>query len=146
MGCAAEWSQCHGQGFTGPTCCSVGLQCVVVSEYYGQCRGEKHEDADGFVVYASPKSGGLLSGDLAQCAHDVAACARDAAARWRAAATEDPKLWGLPAFGAAVLLFLLLACVTFCRVRRRGGRRAPPKLDFEEQGRQLVSAGSEEDV
>ena len=50
-----------------------------------------------------------------------------------AAARDDPKLYaGLPLFAAAMAAFLLLACITFYRVRRRGGRKAPPRLNFQE--------------
>ena len=35
--CAAEWKQCGGSGFSGPTCCESGLVCSKESEWYSQC-------------------------------------------------------------------------------------------------------------
>lgn len=35
-GCAAEWAQCGGSGWTGPKCCSVGT-CKASNEWYSQC-------------------------------------------------------------------------------------------------------------
>ncbi|KAF6760913.1 family 11 glycosyl hydrolase [Ephemerocybe angulata] len=34
--CAAQWGQCGGQGFTGPTCCQSGT-CTVTNQWYSQC-------------------------------------------------------------------------------------------------------------
>ena len=33
-----EWEQCDGLQFTGDRCCAVGLKCVIINEYYGQCQ------------------------------------------------------------------------------------------------------------
>ncbi|KAJ7787997.1 cellobiohydrolaseII [Mycena olivaceomarginata] len=33
----AVWSQCGGQGWTGPTTCVAGATCVVSNPYYSQC-------------------------------------------------------------------------------------------------------------
>ncbi|KAI9024662.1 endo-glucanase RCE3 [Hyaloraphidium curvatum] len=35
--CAAQWGQCGGIGFTGPTCCPSGWACKVQNAYYSQC-------------------------------------------------------------------------------------------------------------
>ncbi|KAJ6543233.1 concanavalin A-like lectin/glucanase domain-containing protein [Mycena vulgaris] len=35
--CAAEYAQCGGQGFVGPTCCVSDTTCVVDNEFYSQC-------------------------------------------------------------------------------------------------------------
>jgi xyloglucan-specific endo-beta-1,4-glucanase len=34
--CAAQWAQCGGQGWTGPTCCTAG-KCTVSNQWYSQC-------------------------------------------------------------------------------------------------------------
>ncbi|KAJ7042961.1 glycosyl hydrolases family 11-domain-containing protein [Mycena alexandri] len=35
--CAAQWGQCGGQGFVGPTCCVSGFTCKAANAYYSQC-------------------------------------------------------------------------------------------------------------
>ena len=35
--CASMWAQCGGNGFNGPKCCQQG-KCVVVNEWYSQCK------------------------------------------------------------------------------------------------------------
>jgi len=35
--CADKWSQCEGEGFTGPTCCKSGYKCHKYNKYYSQC-------------------------------------------------------------------------------------------------------------
>ncbi|EHA57773.1 1,4-beta-D-glucan cellobiohydrolase cel6a [Pyricularia oryzae] len=35
--CAAQWGQCGGQDYTGPTCCQSGSTCVVSNQWYSQC-------------------------------------------------------------------------------------------------------------
>ncbi|KAF7351939.1 Endo-1,4-beta-xylanase [Mycena venus] len=35
--CAAEYAQCGGEGFVGPTCCVSDTTCVVENEFYSQC-------------------------------------------------------------------------------------------------------------
>ncbi|KAJ7691447.1 concanavalin A-like lectin/glucanase domain-containing protein [Mycena rosella] len=35
--CAAEYAQCDGQGFTGPTCCVSDTTCVVSNQFFSQC-------------------------------------------------------------------------------------------------------------
>lgn len=35
-GCSAQWGQCGGQGWTGPTCCSSG-KCTFSNTWYSQC-------------------------------------------------------------------------------------------------------------
>ena len=35
-GCSAEWGQCGGEGWTGPTCCSTG-SCKYSNAWYSQC-------------------------------------------------------------------------------------------------------------
>ena len=37
LGQAAEWGQCGGIGWTGPTTCVVGTTCTVLNDYYSQC-------------------------------------------------------------------------------------------------------------
>jgi hypothetical protein len=34
--CAAQWAQCGGQGYSGPTCCSAG-KCTFSNDWYSQC-------------------------------------------------------------------------------------------------------------
>jgi Fungal cellulose binding domain len=36
-GQAAQYAQCGGDGFTGPTVCVAPYTCTVSSEYYSQC-------------------------------------------------------------------------------------------------------------
>lgn len=36
--CAAQWTQCGGQGWTGPTCCITGFHCVQSSIWYSSCQ------------------------------------------------------------------------------------------------------------
>ena len=61
--------------------------------------------------------------------------------RFVAAADEDGRLWGFVAFMGATLAFLLLACVTFCRVRRTGGRKTPPRLNlYDDETTELAAA------
>ncbi|CAF1381388.1 unnamed protein product, partial [Rotaria sordida] len=36
-GCSAQWAQCGGIGWNGPTCCDQST-CVVSDSYYSQCR------------------------------------------------------------------------------------------------------------
>jgi hypothetical protein len=36
-GCSAEWGQCGGTGWTGPTCCVSGNTCTYSNAYYSQC-------------------------------------------------------------------------------------------------------------
>ncbi|KAK7461511.1 Esterase/lipase/thioesterase [Stygiomarasmius scandens] len=36
-GAAAQWAQCGGQGWTGPTACAAPYKCNVVNPYYSQC-------------------------------------------------------------------------------------------------------------
>lgn len=36
-GTAAQWAQCGGQGYTGPTTCASGSVCTYSNEYYSQC-------------------------------------------------------------------------------------------------------------
>jgi beta-xylosidase len=36
-GCSAKWSQCGGQGWTGPTCCQSGSTCQAQNQWYSQC-------------------------------------------------------------------------------------------------------------
>ncbi|KAJ7765446.1 concanavalin A-like lectin/glucanase domain-containing protein [Mycena maculata] len=35
--CAAEYAQCGGEGFTGPTCCISNTICMMNSLYFSQC-------------------------------------------------------------------------------------------------------------
>lgn len=35
--CAAQWGQCGGQGWTGPTCCVSPYTCKSQNQYYSQC-------------------------------------------------------------------------------------------------------------
>lgn len=35
--CAAQWGQCGGQGWTGPTCCVAPYTCKAQNAYYSQC-------------------------------------------------------------------------------------------------------------
>ncbi|KAJ7814382.1 concanavalin A-like lectin/glucanase domain-containing protein, partial [Mycena olivaceomarginata] len=35
--CAAEYAQCGGQGFTGPTCCVSDTTCVVSNPFFSHC-------------------------------------------------------------------------------------------------------------
>jgi len=35
--CVAKYAQCGGIGYSGPTCCESGSECVVSNEYYSQC-------------------------------------------------------------------------------------------------------------
>ncbi|KAL2261423.1 hypothetical protein VTK26DRAFT_4190 [Humicola hyalothermophila] len=35
--CGAVWTQCGGNGWTGPTCCESGSTCVAQNEWYSQC-------------------------------------------------------------------------------------------------------------
>jgi hypothetical protein len=35
---AGSWQQCGGQGWTGTTCCDVGLSCNVENRWYHQCQ------------------------------------------------------------------------------------------------------------
>ncbi|KAL1843761.1 hypothetical protein VTK73DRAFT_2737 [Phialemonium thermophilum] len=35
--CASTWSQCGGNGFSGPTCCTSGNTCVKLNDWYSQC-------------------------------------------------------------------------------------------------------------
>ncbi|KAF7336297.1 putative alpha-L-arabinofuranosidase [Mycena venus] len=35
--CAAQWAQCGGQGYSGPTCCQSGFTCTFSNDYYSQC-------------------------------------------------------------------------------------------------------------
>ncbi|KAI0439910.1 1, 4-beta cellobiohydrolase [Xylaria telfairii] len=35
--CAAQWGQCGGNGWTGPTCCASGSSCVKQNDFYSQC-------------------------------------------------------------------------------------------------------------
>jgi len=35
--CAAQWGQCGGQGWTGPSCCAAGSVCTVSNPFYSQC-------------------------------------------------------------------------------------------------------------
>ncbi|THU99840.1 hypothetical protein K435DRAFT_936893 [Dendrothele bispora CBS 962.96] len=37
QGTAAQWAQCGGQGWTGPTTCASPYKCNVVNPYYSQC-------------------------------------------------------------------------------------------------------------
>ena len=71
----------------------------------------------------------------AQAAHLTASVSKFAVlakAELAQAARDDPKLQiGLPVAFGIVGCFLLLACFTFWRVRRRGGRKRPPRLDYE---------------
>lgn len=34
--CAAQWAQCGGQGWAGPTCCTAG-KCTASNQWYSQC-------------------------------------------------------------------------------------------------------------
>ena len=63
-------------------------------------------------------------------AHLGAAFANGRSELERAAEADEKLRKGLPIFFGSMGAFLLLACVTFCRVRRRGGRKAPPRLEF----------------
>jgi hypothetical protein len=36
-GCAAQWAQCGGSGWTGPTCCVSGTTCKYSNDWYSQC-------------------------------------------------------------------------------------------------------------
>ncbi|KAL2203536.1 concanavalin A-like lectin/glucanase [Sarocladium strictum] len=36
-GCAPQWGQCGGQGWSGPTCCQSGIPCVYLNQYHSQC-------------------------------------------------------------------------------------------------------------
>merc|ERR1719326_1948233 len=36
-GCAANWDQCGGAGFSGPTCCQPGYTCQYETDSYSQC-------------------------------------------------------------------------------------------------------------
>merc|ERR1712167_134603 len=37
--CAADYDQCGGQGWSGPTeCCNSGTKCVKNGDYYSQCQ------------------------------------------------------------------------------------------------------------
>jgi len=36
-GCSAEWGQCGGIGYNGPTCCAAGTTCQEANAYYSQC-------------------------------------------------------------------------------------------------------------
>ena len=79
-------------------------------------------------------SGLLASGAVAQ--QSISQFAGKAAQELEQAAHDDPKLRkGLPMFFSAVGAFLALACVTFYRVRRKGGRKRPPRVDFLEMRR-----------
>jgi endo-1,4-beta-xylanase len=35
--CSAQWGQCGGQGWNGPTCCASGTTCKYSNPYYSQC-------------------------------------------------------------------------------------------------------------
>ncbi|GAM40115.2 swollenin Swo [Talaromyces pinophilus] len=35
--CAAQWAQCGGSGFSGPSCCESGSSCTSLNSYYYQC-------------------------------------------------------------------------------------------------------------
>ncbi|TPX15848.1 uncharacterized protein E0L32_000182 [Thyridium curvatum] len=35
--CAAQWGQCGGQGWNGPTCCQSGSTCKASNQWYSQC-------------------------------------------------------------------------------------------------------------
>ncbi|KIJ54479.1 glycoside hydrolase family 5 protein [Sphaerobolus stellatus SS14] len=34
---AAQWGQCGGEGWTGPTVCAAGSVCTAMNDYYSQC-------------------------------------------------------------------------------------------------------------
>merc|ERR1712107_419408 len=36
--CSDVWKQCGGKNWNGPTCCKGSCGCVLVNEYYSQCR------------------------------------------------------------------------------------------------------------
>ncbi|KAH6873778.1 glycosyl hydrolases family 11-domain-containing protein [Coprinopsis sp. MPI-PUGE-AT-0042] len=35
--CAAQWGQCGGNGWTGPTCCQSGSTCKWTNDWFSQC-------------------------------------------------------------------------------------------------------------
>lgn len=35
--CAAQWGQCGGNNWNGPTCCQSGSSCSRINEWYSQC-------------------------------------------------------------------------------------------------------------
>jgi len=51
---AAEWAQCGGQGFTGPTQCASGLTCKAQNPYYSQCLSSGGSN-NGGAAPAAPK-------------------------------------------------------------------------------------------
>ena len=92
----------------------------------------QEEDHDG----ASHFGDGIFASGATQLSSAVSKFAGNAAAELQRAAHDDPKFrTGLPVFLAAVGAFIVLACVTFYRVRRKGGRKRPPRLDFQEMTR-----------
>ena len=88
---------------------------------------------DGDTAAVDPDDGSLCeAARLLGCeaAHLGAAFANGRSELERAAEADEKLRKGLPIFFGSMGAFLLLACVTFCRVRRRGGRKAPPRLEF----------------
>lgn len=91
--CAAEWGTCGGMGQGGPTCCELGLECVVRSHRYSQCRAPALAQVASVVwgaAAAKRPAGGAMPGRA-----PPASLSQDAAAR-----VNSWQAWGHRAMAA----------------------------------------------
>ena len=172
--CAEEYGQCGGMQWAGSTCCvgvspqsGASISCFRNNAYHSQClaacpQGWECNGPVGLLSpvtsagHAQPHGGGdggsghslsslsSLGGGVSLLAGKASEAASEAAQRFRTAAQQDSRIYGSVYFFGGVGCFLLLACVTFCRVRRRGGRVAPPKLDFASRLTRITARGTVE--
>lgn len=68
--CGAEFDQCGGRGYDGPTCCTEGLQCLETNEWYFSCKQSGPEPSDDdtaeddeYAVFPEEFASAFLSAD-----------------------------------------------------------------------------------
>jgi hypothetical protein len=55
-----SWQQCGGNGWSGATCCTQGLKCSFINEWYSQCEPGASAMVAVKVAAHRQKSGGFL--------------------------------------------------------------------------------------
>ena len=122
--------------------CPSGWACAAThgSRSSGRAVDGQDEDHKGATQFDD----GIFGSGATRLSSAISKFAGTAAEELQRAAHDDPKLrTGLPIFLTVVGAFIVLACVTFYRVRRKGGRKRPPRLDFQEVAR---LSGAMEDI
>jgi hypothetical protein len=97
-GCSAEWGQCGGIGWTGPSCCASGTTCTYSNAYYSQCLPSSSSSSSSSSSGSCPDG----SNDAAQRAAASAAYSIMRASAIACAGNEGGSIGG-PCWGDAIL-------------------------------------------